>query len=478
MSLPRPLLLLVPALLTIVAALAPGSQAHVRRPAEPPFAPAPPPAAAVHRSFSVARPSACTSDAGAASAYPWPIAPFHEQHPVRGYFGDPRTVFRGPNDPDAGAFSFHNGIDIVAPADTPVYPVLSGIVTEVRVNEVVVLSDDGQRIFQYWHVAPVVDVNDQVEAERTVLGLTSGPFRHVHLTEIDHNAAENPLQPGHLTPYADTTPPVVDGLYLRSRSGAELVPNAVTGSIELIARALDTPAVPVPEPWTGLPVSPALVGFELTTPSGRAVLPEETPVNFERVEPPNSMFWDVYAAGTFQNFPAVGKHLFRGAAGEYLYELTPDGLDTAGLRPGPYVVTVIARDTCGNEGTLSETIRVLPQGHRVTRTAARSLDEPQPPRLARWPRGLRAAWTVVIASIGTRERIGAATEAARLASAAGLSTVGVLSSRRLAGFRPGSFVVFSGYYGSVGDARDALARATALYPRAHVRELVRRGHRR
>ena len=272
MKLPRPLLLLVPALLAIAAVLAPGSQARGHRPAEPAFATAPPPAAAAHRSYHLARPSLC-DQGDAATAYPWPIAPFHEQHPIRGYFGDPRTVFRGSTDPELGAFSFHNGVDIVAPADTPVYPVVNGVVTEVRVDEVVVLSEGSHRTFQYWHISPLVSVNDTVEAERTVLGVVDAPFDHVHLSEIDRSVVQNPLQPGHLTPYRDATVPKVDGLYLRDQSGTELRPDAVTGSIELIARALDTPALPVPEPWTGLPVGPSLIGFELTTPTDARCCP-------------------------------------------------------------------------------------------------------------------------------------------------------------------------------------------------------------
>jgi hypothetical protein len=29
----------------------------------------------------------------AAAAYSWPVRPFNKQHPIRGFFGDPRTVF-------------------------------------------------------------------------------------------------------------------------------------------------------------------------------------------------------------------------------------------------------------------------------------------------------------------------------------------------------------------------------------------------
>ena len=57
--------------------------------------------------------------ASGASAYPWPFKPFNKQHPIRGFFGDPRTVFEngvlsgGFDGP--GFFSFHQGVDIAAP---------------------------------------------------------------------------------------------------------------------------------------------------------------------------------------------------------------------------------------------------------------------------------------------------------------------------------------------------------------------------
>jgi hypothetical protein len=458
--------------LAVAAALAPGSGAHLRRPEEPAFAPAPPPAAAAWRSDRVAQPSLCAGTETSSpypwpTEYPWPIAPFHEQHPIRGYFGDPRTVFRDATDPQLGAFSFHNGVDIDAPEGTAVYPVVSGDVTEVRVNEVVVASEAGRRIFQYWHISPLVVVGQHVDAERSLLGLVQAPARHIHLTEIVDGVVQNPLQPHHLTPYADATAPTVDGLYLRSADGRELNPEAVTGTIELIARAQDIPALPVPEPWTGLPVGPALVGFQVTTPDGREVLPEQTPADFMVTEPGNRDFFDVYAPGTFQNVPAVGKHLYRGTPGEYLYELTPARLDTASLRPGRYVVTVTAEDTCGNTGTLREPITVLPQ--RPGAEAGRL-------RFAGWPSGLRRGWTVVIASLASR-RAGAAREAARMATAAGLERVGILASSRFAGLHRGSLLVVAGLYASPEDAEDARVRDARLYPRAVVRELVRRATR-
>src|SRR6516164_1800322 len=57
--------------------------------------------------------------------YHWPVKPFDRQHPIRGGFGDPRTVnlehpfgWTGPL--EIGAHSFHNGVDIVARPGTPV----------------------------------------------------------------------------------------------------------------------------------------------------------------------------------------------------------------------------------------------------------------------------------------------------------------------------------------------------------------------
>ena len=67
------------------------------------------------------------------SSYGWPVNPFDRQHPVRGSFADPRTIFRG-NPTMRGlmtsrcACSYHQGIDVSAPDGTEVYAVRSGLV--------------------------------------------------------------------------------------------------------------------------------------------------------------------------------------------------------------------------------------------------------------------------------------------------------------------------------------------------------------
>jgi hypothetical protein len=44
----------------------------------------------------------------AASAYGWPLKPFHQQHAVRGFFGDPRIDWEIPH--VQRAYRFHFGV--------------------------------------------------------------------------------------------------------------------------------------------------------------------------------------------------------------------------------------------------------------------------------------------------------------------------------------------------------------------------------
>ena len=85
----------------------------------------------MRRTLAIVAAAAAAFPASAA-AYSWPVKPFFQPHPIRGGFGDPRTVFTDTADTDGmtgpGSFTFHNGVDITAPYGTPVYPVLSGTV--------------------------------------------------------------------------------------------------------------------------------------------------------------------------------------------------------------------------------------------------------------------------------------------------------------------------------------------------------------
>jgi murein DD-endopeptidase MepM/ murein hydrolase activator NlpD len=311
--------------------------------------------------------AALAAGPGAASAsYGWPVKPFHRQHPVRGSFGDPRTVFTAPPTADgvlhgAGHFSFHEGVDISAPNGTRVYPVRDGRVTVASLEKsrerVVVVSADGVS-FEYWHLTPHVRVGEWVVTDRTVLGTILKPAGHVHLTEVDAGRIVNPLAARHITPYRDETVPRVEAIGLQLATGNAAMVNFVRGRIALVAEAYDTPAIPVPGIWRGLPVAPALVTWRIQKPRGKVVVPEHVAADFRSTIPPDAAFWNVYARGTFQNMAVFGQHYSYLEPGCFLFRLTPTPLDTAQLPDGVYDVVVTATDVRGNSSSRSQRFTV------------------------------------------------------------------------------------------------------------------------
>ena len=296
--------------------------------------------------------------------YPWPLAPFHSQHPVRGFFGDPRTVI---DSGDGGAYSFHNGIDIAAWTGNHVYPVVSGTVVKAGHGRVVVRTSD-DREFQYIHIVPRAVVGEQVTASETELGTVRQGWNHVHLTEIRENCAVNPLMPGHLEPYRDSTRPVVRELLFQSPAQQPEAADDLSGRVRILADAYDTPPIPSPFPWNELPVSPAQVTWTLSTIGGRPLI-DKPAADFRFGEPFRRQFCSVYAPGTEQNFAAVAGTFHWGKPGRYLFDLTPSLLDTSRLRPGSYRLTVVASDTRGNRGSRSTLIRIRPGTGQLVRAS-------------------------------------------------------------------------------------------------------------
>jgi len=283
----------------------------------------------------------------ALAAYHYPVKPFDREHPIRGSFGDPRTVFFGPPTRDTllygeGDFQFHFGVDISAPNGTPVYPVQSGLVTRVTDQEIDVAGGDG-RAFQYWHLRAVVRSGQRVVAYATVLGRIMRPAGHVHLTELDHGVIVNPLQRGHLTPYSDRTAPTVTAIDVR-RSG---------GTVDFEAAAHDMPSMRVPGAWHDLPVTPALLEWRLVDAAGRAVVPTRVVYDVREHLPAQSTFWSVYARGTHQNMTTFTHFYAYRQPGVYLFRL-----GDVTLRPGTYRVIVTAVDIRGNHGSREQRVVV------------------------------------------------------------------------------------------------------------------------
>jgi Peptidase family M23 len=294
------------------------------------------------------------SSARTTGGYSWPVKPFDKQHPVRGVFADPRTSFVGPptraglNGP--GEFSYHQGVDISAPAGTAVYPVRSGVV-HLHSKETVVVTSDGGDAFEYWHIVPSVREGQRVTAFESVLGrIRPGEYEHVHLTELDGGRPVNPLAPGHLTPFDDHTAPAVDDATYLDARGRNVLPEFVHGRMQLVVSATDTPAMAVPGRWSGLPVVPARITWRIERAKDGKVVAGEQEAFDARERLPNAPFWQTYVRGTRQNTANFAGHKMWRQPGVYLFRLTAS-FDSKQLPDDIYALVVTATDTRGNSGT-------------------------------------------------------------------------------------------------------------------------------
>jgi hypothetical protein len=102
--------------------------------------------------------------------------------------------------------------------------------------------------------------------------------------------------------------------------------------------------------------------------------------------------------------------------------------------------------------------------------------EPEPPPpgpggLVEWPPG-QTGYTIVLASLPESAGRAAAVSAGQNASEAGLSEAGVLNSSDYSSLHPGYWVVFSGIYDTLDEARSALDTARGTYPQAYTRQIA------
>jgi hypothetical protein len=234
-------------------------------------------------------------------AYGWPVKPFDKQHPVRGFFGDPRV---GVNADGSISRQFHFGVDVSAPDGTAVYATMDGRLSIHPDHPDVVLLDGPAGVeFSYWHVIPSIHDGEQAVAYQTVVGHVERPWGHVHFSEMVNGVYLNPLRPGAMGPYSDTTRPVVSALELeRTGDAAHIRPATVSGTVDLVAEVADTTPLAVPEPWHAMPVMPALVRWRIVGRTG-PVGGWHTAVDFRSTIPPASAFSSVFALWTRQNHP-------------------------------------------------------------------------------------------------------------------------------------------------------------------------------
>ena len=267
---------------------------------------------------TVARAVSAGRRPSATGSYDWPLRPFDRQHPVRGFFNDPRD---GRDD----SHTFHFGIDISAPDGTPVYAVKAGTVY-LSSDQALAVAEPSGRILAYWHIAIAVRDRQQVRRHQ-LLGHIQAPWGHVHFVEIQNGQYLNPLRPGALGPYEDHTLPSI--ARARVRTGA---------NPEIVVDAFDTTPMRVAHPWRSMPVTPALLTWRVVS-GTRAVLAWRTGVDFSRLLQDSDRFREIYASDTRKNDPPrAGRYCFRMAGGAAI----------GSLPAGSYRLDVRAADTAGN----------------------------------------------------------------------------------------------------------------------------------
>jgi hypothetical protein len=132
-----------------------------------------------------------------------------------------------------------------------------------------------------------------------------------------------------------------------------------------------------------------------------------------------------------------------------------------------------------NPGTLTQPTTQLPTQPLATAppppptvTARQPPPAPRPGALVAWPAG-QGGYTVVLSSIPTTAGRPRAVRKARQASSGGLADVGVLDSGDFSSLHPGYYVVFSGVYNTLADARAAANDARDRgFPQAYARQIA------
>lgn len=262
------------------------------------------------------------------SPYGWPVKPFDRMHPVRGYFNDPRISGKSR--------AFHFGIDVCAKDGTAVYAVEAGTVHLEGGRSLSVVSDSGGRSFGYWHVVPAVAHKQRV-GERELLGHVQPTWGHVHFAESIDREYVNPLRPGALTPWLDSSSPRIVSIEL-VRGGRALPVLEVSGAVDVVVEAWDRPPLRPPKPWDEAIVTPALLRWRVLRGS-KVVRPWHAPIDFRDGLLPRKRFASVYGTGTRQNRP--------GKPGRYMFVLAHTWSTTT-LPNGVYRLEVVAEDLSGN----------------------------------------------------------------------------------------------------------------------------------
>ena len=301
--------------------------------------------------------------APAAQAYPWPLRPFNQAHPIRANFGDPRTWCSSTS-----RLSASRGTQSVQ---------LSRMGSYRRTGRDAGLSGSGRHLlhyltptwiavrafgaeYRYIHIHPIVFEGQRVYKSRTVLGYVEPWAGHLHFSEL-HGRAVNPLQRGHLTPYTDRTRPTVTEPSCPEPDGQSVErPFRICGRVRSPRSRRTRRRCRSPATGPASPVAPAIVSWTLREHNGSK---PSCPARRRELSPGPAAEFDVLgcllrAARSQNSARAAATRLALRLQGRFLFVLSPN-FDASQTHEWHYALTVTAQDARGNQDTLSEAILIV-----------------------------------------------------------------------------------------------------------------------
>ena len=270
----------------------------------------------------------------------WPLAPFHQQHPIRAGLNELRPE------------SLHVALDIQTRDGAPVYAVQPGVA------RVLAPSGPDARIqvgnYVYWHINPAVRSGELVTPFATVLGTVMSGYGHMAFSELDASGNYvNPLRPGGsvLEPYVNHAAPVIAAPALAA--GGQVVVQAYSPQTFVRRTTYVTPVL-----------APAALAFRLYDSTGSPVTRLEWAFRGTHLLP-----WAerslIYAPGAgapgyacFASRPVCVPHWNYRLAGGFAPPLP------AALAPGRYRLTIYAWDWADNKTALDRTVTMTATGWR------------------------------------------------------------------------------------------------------------------
>ncbi len=289
--------------------------------------------------------------------YPWPLSPVNQSRTITGTFCEYRSTSTSGH--------YHNGVDIPAPAGTPVLAVLPGTVTVaytgdptgynnyIRVRTVIAGKN---KDLTYYHTNPVKTVGQVVSQGETISTIA---IDHVHLIEyyLGNTSLEiNAIRPdGGLLNLVDIWKPNIRSVrFFVDESTLQLPASSVGGKVDIIVHIQE---VNGSGSTSGSNNGSYELGYKILSADTQIVIysPPSNSLRFKYYSKPLN---DYVNYNYYRPEASTSNHVYiltngKGADDVAATRIVTNNFWDAGLHPnGNYIVMVYTSDTRGNADTV------------------------------------------------------------------------------------------------------------------------------